>query len=289
MAETVQPDPAIPPNEPEVRSPAATPLPSHSEEEQEAGGRMSFFEHLVELRKRIVTSLAAIGGGMLIGFLISDKTINFIVNPILIALRKQHLEDRLYYASPATPISFYISLSLYIGIVIAMPVVLYQVWLFVAPGLYKHERRAVLSFVISSMFLFLCGIAFGYYVMLPQVLNFLIGFGERLPLKPLVTIDEYFDFVLIVLVGLGVIFELPVVIFILSLFGIVTPKFLIKNFRYAMLIITIVAAVVTPTPDATTMLIFMAPMVALYFVGVLVSYMVLRNKRAKALAAGEAH
>jgi len=288
MAESSQPDPALPP-----QSPAGTghtpPAPASGGEEEEPGGRMSFFEHLVELRKRIITSIAAIGIGMLIGFLISDKTINFIVNPILTALRKQHLEDRLYYASPATPISFYISLSLYIGIVIAMPVVLYQVWLFVAPGLYKHERRAVLGFVISSMFLFLCGLAFGYYVMLPQVLNFLINFGERLPLRPLVTIDEYFSFVLVVLVGLGVIFELPVLIFILSLFGIVTPKFLLKNFRYAMLIITIVAAIVTPTPDATTMLIFMAPMIALYFVGVLVSYMVLRNKRAKALAAGEAN
>jgi sec-independent protein translocase protein TatC len=307
MAETSQPDPAIPPDNPAdagaaapsspESAPTSTPTsiptsassPTGIENNEEPGGRMSFFEHLVELRKRIVTSLAAIGVGMLIGFLISDKTINFIVNPILVALRKQHLEDRLYYASPATPISFYISLSLYIGIVIAMPVVLYQIWLFVAPGLYKHERRAVLGFVVSSMLLFLCGIAFGYYVMLPQVLNFLIGFGEHLPLKPLVTIDEYFSFVLIVLVGLGVIFELPVLIFILSLFGIVTPKFLLKNFRYAMLIITIVAAIVTPTPDATTMLIFMAPMVALYFVGVLVSYMVLRNKRSKALAAGEAH
>ena len=288
MAESSQPDPSRPPNAPSNAGGAAAPTPANQEEE-EPGGRMSFFDHLVELRKRIITSIAAIGVGMLVGFIISDKTINFIVNPILVALRKQHLEDRLYYASPATPISFYISLSLYIGIVIAMPVVLYQIWLFVAPGLYRHERRAVLSFVISSMFLFLCGIAFGYYVMLPQVLNFLISFGEHLPLKPLVTIDEYFSFVLIVLVGLGVIFELPVVIFILSVFGIVTPKFLMRNFRYAMLIITIVAAIVTPTPDATTMLIFMAPMVALYFVGVLVSYMVLRNKRAKALAAGAAH
>jgi len=287
-AETSQPDPSLPPNAPSNTGGAVAPSPANQEED-EPGGRMSFFDHLVELRKRIITSIAAIGVGMLVGFIISDKTINFIVNPILVALRKQHLEDRLYYASPATPISFYISLSLYIGIVIAMPVVLYQIWLFVAPGLYRHERRAVLSFVISSMFLFLCGIAFGYYVMLPQVLNFLISFGEHLPLKPLVTIDEYFSFVLIVLVGLGVIFELPVVIFILSVFGIVTPKFLMRNFRYAMLIITIVAAIVTPTPDATTMLIFMAPMVALYFVGVLVSYMVLRNKRAKALAAGAAH
>ena len=273
MAASSQPDPALPPN-------AA---------DEDAGGRMSFFEHLVELRKRIITSLGAIGVGMIVGFTIANHAINFIVQPILAALRAHHLEDRLYYPSPATPVSLYITLSLYIGIVLAMPVVLYQVWLFVAPGLYKHERRAVMGFVVSSMFLFLCGIAFGYYVMLPEILNFLIGFGSYLPLKPLITINEYFDFILVVLVGLGVIFELPVLIFILSLFGIVTPKFLLKNFRYAMLIITIVAAIVTPTPDATTMLIFMAPMVALYFVGVLVSYMVLRNKRARDLAAREAH
>jgi sec-independent protein translocase protein TatC len=273
MAASSQPNPVAPPRA----------------GEDDAGGRMSFFEHLVELRKRLITSVAAIGAGMVIGFLVANHAINFIVQPILAALRAHHLEDRLYYPSPATPISLYISLSLYIGIVIAMPVVLYQIWLFVAPGLYKHERRAVMGFVVSSMFLFLCGIAFGYYVMLPQVLSFLIGFATDLPLKPLIAINEYFDFILVVLVGLGVIFELPVLIFILSLFGIVTPRFLLRNFRYAMLIITIVAAIVTPTPDATTMLIFMAPMVALYFVGVFVSYMVLRNKRAKALAAGEAH
>ncbi|HUJ29998.1 MAG TPA: twin-arginine translocase subunit TatC [Candidatus Acidoferrum sp.] len=258
-------------------------------EEEEAGARMSFFDHLVELRKRIINSLLAIGAGMLVGFAVSNHVISFVVQPMLKALRDHHLEDRLYYPSPATPITLYINLGLYIGIVIAMPFVLYQIWLFVAPGLYKHERRAVMGFVVSSMVLFLCGIAFGYYIMLPQVLSFLIGFANYMPLKPLISINEYFDFILIVLIGLGVIFELPVLIFILSLFGIVTPKFLMKNFRYAMLIITIVAAVVTPTPDATTMLIFMAPMVLLYFVGVFVSYMVLRKKRARALAAGEAH
>jgi sec-independent protein translocase protein TatC len=260
-----------------------------SAEREEPGARMSFFEHLVELRKRIISSLIAIGVGMVIGFAVANPVINFVIHPMLISLRAHHLEDRLYYPSPATPISLYINLSLYVGIVIAMPFVLYQVWLFVAPGLYKHERRAVAGFVVSSMCLFLCGMAFGYYIMLPQVLNFLISFADRLPLKPLISINEYFDFILIVLVGLGVIFELPVLIFILSLFGIVTPKFLLKNFRYAMLIITLVAAIVTPTPDATTMLIFMAPMILLYFVGVLVSYMVLRKKRARELAAGAAH
>ena len=139
-----------------------------------------------------------------------------------------------------------INLGLYLGVVLAMPFVLYQIWLFVAPGLYKHERNAVAGFIFSSMVLFLAGIAFGYYVMLPQTLGFLIRFATDGPVKPLISINEYFDLILIVLVGLGVIFELPVLIFILSLFGIVTPKFLLKNFRYAMLIITVVAAVVTP-------------------------------------------
>jgi sec-independent protein translocase protein TatC len=264
-------------------------LPPAPTEQEEAGARMSFFDHLVELRKRIIYSLMAIGGGMVIGLLAAKHVIDFIVQPMLVALRAHHLEDRLYYPSPATPISLYINLGLYVGVVIAMPFVLYQIWLFVAPGLYKHERRAVAGFVVSSMLLFVCGMAFGYYIMLPQVLSFLISFANSLPLSPLISVSEYFDFILIVLVGLGVIFELPVLIFILSLFGIVTPKFLLRNFRYAMLIITIVAAVVTPTPDATTMLIFMAPMVLLYFIGVFVSYMVLRKKRARNLAAGEAH
>jgi sec-independent protein translocase protein TatC len=107
--------------------------------------------------------------------------------------------------------------------------------------------------------------------------------------RPLINYNEYFELILIILVGLGVIFELPVLIFILSLFGIVTTKFLLKNFRYAMLLITIVAAVVTPTPDATTMLVFMAPMILLYFIGVLVSYVVLRRKESQKLADGEAH
>ena len=122
------------------------------------------------------------------------------------------------------------------------------------------------------MFLFLCGIAFAYFILLPQMLHFLIGFAYDGPVKPLISINEYFSLILIVLIGLGLIFELPVLIFILSLFGIVTPKFLLKNFRYAMLIITVAAAIITPTPDATTMLIFMAPMIVLYFVGVFVSY-----------------
>lgn len=252
--------------------------------EEEAGGRMSFFEHLVELRKRLINSLLSIGAGMIVGLLVSKRMINFITEPMQHALAANHLDVNLYYNNPAGYISLYINLGLYLGIALAMPYVLYQVWMFVAPGLYKHERRAAAGFVVSSMILFLCGVAFGYFILLPQMLTFLIGFANDGPIKPLISINEYFNLILVVLIGLGVIFELPTLIFILSLFGIVTPKFLLKNFRYAMVIITVVAAIVTPTPDATTMLIFMAPMILLYFVGVFVSYMVLRNKRAKAAA-----
>jgi len=253
--------------------------------EQEAGGKMSFFEHLVDLRKRIINSAIAIAVGAMVGVAVSQKVIGFIVRPMQDALRKMNLEDKLIYTSPTGYINMIITLGIYLGVVLAAPVVLYQVWLFIAPGLYKHERRAVSSFVFFSMFLFLAGIAFGYYVMLPYILNFLIGLQG--PFKPLISINEYFDFILIVLLGLGLVFELPVLIFFLALFNIVTPKFLWKNLRYAILIIAVVAAIITPTPDATTMLVFMAPMVALYFIGIAVAALVVRRKAKAAAIAGE--
>jgi sec-independent protein translocase protein TatC len=203
---------------------------------EESGGQMTFFEHLTELRKRIINSLYAIGIGAFIGVYISPKVIRFINEP----------------------------------------------------ALYKHERSAVTGFLFSTVFLFLAGIAFGYFVTLPYMLRFLVGFQQfGGSVAPLLSINEYFDLILIVLLGLGLVFELPILIFFLTLFGIVTPKFLWSNFRYAIAIIAIVAAIITPTPDAQTMLIFMAPMVGLYFVGIAVSAVVLRNKK-KRLAAESA-
>jgi sec-independent protein translocase protein TatC len=262
------------------QSDLSTPAP-----EQEPGGKMSFFEHLVDLRKRLINSAIAIVIGAGIGVTISQKAMDFISRPMQEALRKQHLEDKLIYTSPAGLINIIITFGIYIGVVLAAPFVLYQVWLFIAPGLYKHERKAVTTFIFSSVVLFLAGISFGYFVMLPYMLNFLIGFQG--PFRPLISINEYFDFILIVLLGLGIIFELPVLIFFLALFGIVTPKFLWKNLRYAILIIAIVAAIVTPTPDATTMLVFMAPMVALYFIGIGVAALVVRNKAKRAAMADQ--
>jgi len=252
---------------------------------EEPGGAMTFFEHLSELRKRIVNSLISIGIGAAIGWFLAPHFVNWIVKPMTDALKQAHLDPKLVYSHPAGFLNLLITLSIYLGIVIASPWILYQVWLFVAPALYKHERSAITGFLFSTVFLFLAGIAFGYFISLPYVLRFLISFQG--PVVPLINIDEYFDLILMVLLGLGLVFELPVLIFFLSLFGIVTPKFLMKNFRYAILVIAILAAILTPTPDATTMLVFMAVLVALYFVGVAVSWVVVR-RRERRLAPAEA-
>jgi sec-independent protein translocase protein TatC len=252
------------------------------EGDENGAGKMSFFEHLVELRKRIIHSLLAVGIGVVAGFFVAEKAIGFLVKPMVAALHDAHLADKLVYTNPTGFVVVLIHTGFYLGFVLASPYVLYQVWLFIAPGLYRHERRGVLTFVISATLLFLAGMAFAYWIMLPYVLKFLISFQG--PFTPLISINEYFDLILIVLIGLGLIFELPVLIFFLSLFGIVTPRFLWTNARYAILIITIIAAIVTPSPDATTMLIFMAPMVLLYFAGIGVSYLVVRRKRMAAIA-----
>jgi sec-independent protein translocase protein TatC len=266
--------------------PDSEPNTQNATSPEEPAGAMTFFEHLSELRKRIINSLVSVAVGAAIGWFAAPHFIGWITKPMLKALADAGLKEQLYYTHPAGYLSLLISLSIYLGIVIASPWILYQIWLFVAPALYKHERSAITGFLFSTVFLFLAGIAFGYFVSLPYVLRFLTSFKG--PVVPLMSVNEYFDFILLVLLGLGLVFELPVLIFILTLFGIVTPRFLLNNFRYAILIITILAAVLTPTPDALTMLIFMGVLVALYFVGVGVSWMVVRRRERRLAATAEA-
>lgn len=260
--------------------PDASPDTSIAGRLEEAGGQMTFFEHLSELRKRIINSLYAIGIGAFVGVYLSQHFIRFITKPMTDALSAAGLQPRLVFTHPAGYLNMVITLGVYLGIVLASPVVLYQVWLFVAPALYKHERSAITGFLFSTVFLFLSGIAFGYFVTLPYVLRFLVSFqGNVGPIKPMITVNEYFDLVLLILLSLGIVFELPILIFFLTLFGLVTPQFLWRNSRYAILIIAVVAAIVTPTPDATTMLVFMLPMIGLYFIGIAVSAVVVSRKR----------
>ncbi len=264
------------PNQPDPREASADSEEHHS--------KMSFFEHLTELRKRLIHSLVAIGLGLCVGLYFSDRAYEIIIRPMHKALQAAKMQDQLVYLSPMTPIHLYITVGLYIGLLLALPYVFYQLWLFVAPGLYRHERRAAVTFLFSSVLLFLAGTAFAYFVMLPMSLSFLLSITPRTGYSPMLTMDGSLDLILVILVGLGLVFQLPILIFFLSLFGIVTPKFLWRNFRYAVLLIAIVAAVVTPTTDALTMTIFMAPMMVLYLLGIGVSAMVARKRRARQMA-----
>jgi sec-independent protein translocase protein TatC len=257
--------------------------------QEEPGAQMTFFEHLVELRKRIINSLLAVVVGAAVGWFIAPHFIGVMAKPMQKALSDAGLEPRLIVTHPAGYLNLLITTSIYIGIVIASPWVLYQIWLFVAPALYKRERSAITGFLFSTVFLFLAGIAFGYFISLPYVLHFLVKISLQGPVKPFIDISQYFDLILLILLGLGLVFELPVLIFFLSLFGIVTPQFLIKNFRYALLVITILAAVLTPTPDALTMVLFMLVLVGLYFIGVAVSWVVVRKRNRRLATAAEAH
>ncbi|MBI1737630.1 MAG: twin-arginine translocase subunit TatC [Acidobacteria bacterium] len=251
-------------------------MPADSNEDTTS--KMSFFDHLTELRQRILYSVIAIAGGLCVGLYFADDAFLILAKPMLAALRAANLADKLIYTSPLGPIQLYITVGLYLGFVLASPFVLHQLWLFLAPGLYRHERRAVITFLCSSVLLFLAGTAFGYFVLLPMTLQFLVSIPG--PFTAMISINEYFDMTLVILLGLGLVFQLPILVFFLTLFRIVTPAFLWNNFRYAVLVIAILAAIVTPTTDILTMMIFMAPMLVLYLLSIGVSAAVV-SKRAK--------
>jgi sec-independent protein translocase protein TatC len=159
-----------------------------------------------------------------------------------------------------------IKISFFGAILLMYPYIMYQVWAFVAPGLYRHERRLALPFIIFTTLFFGLGVAFAYYIAVPFAGTFLMSFGAEF--VQMITIEKYMDFLTTMMLGLGIVFEIPMLIFILSKLGIVTPRFLMKNFRYAILIIFVVAAVITPTGDPINLMVFSAPMILLYLLGV---------------------
>lgn len=235
---------------------------------------MSLMEHLDELRRRIVHSAAYLAVGFVVAYVFHERLYFMVQEP----LDKLHI--KLNYTHPMDPLNLYLQVSLIGGAILASPFILYQVWLFVAPGLYQRERRFVVPFMAATVTLFLAGASFGYFYVLPGALKILIvDFGKDF--NPIVTIEEYTGFFLSIILGLGISFELPVLIFFLSLFGIVTPKFLWNNIRYAILAIFVVAAIITPSPDPWTMCIYAIPMLALYVLGIGVSWWVKRGRNKK--------
>ena len=233
---------------------------------------MTLMQHLDELRKRIVRSAIFLALGFIAAWTFHDRFVGFIQAPL------NRIGKKLVFTHPMDPLNLDLQVSLVAGAILASPFILYQVWLFIAPGLYKKEKRFVVPFMAATVGLFLTGASFGYFYVLPGALQILIvDFGHNF--TPMVTIEEYIGFFLSIILGLGISFELPILIFFLALFGIVSPRFLWKNIRYAILAVFIVAACICPSPDPWTMCIYAIPMLVLYLVGIAVAWRVHPSRR----------
>ncbi len=230
--------------------------------------RMTLIEHLEELRKRIMWSFVAVFVGFLVCWYWAQPIFAWLAVPITQFLPAG---DKLAFTGLVDPFMLYMKVALLAGIFVASPVILWQFWLFVSPALYRHERTIVVPFVVFTTVFFLAGGYFGYKIAFPMVVKFLLSVGQDF--RQVVTINEYFAMASKVILGLGLVFELPVLIMVLARFGIVTAGFLLKYFRYAVLVIFIIAAVITPTPDIPTQCVFALPMIALYLLGVLVAWL----------------
>jgi sec-independent protein translocase protein TatC len=258
----------------------AEPEPSAELEERRLGS-MSLLQHLEELRKRILYSLASVGICFGVGWYFWDAIYAQMRKPIEQALSQHHLPTELGFLNPTDPFNMSLKIALISGIFIASPFLLYQVWMFISPGLYRHEKRFIVPFLFLSVGLFLSGGAFGFKIVFPVALDFLIDTGTRAGLKPMITITEYMTLFLTVILGLAIIFELPIVLGFAGMMGVVNAKFLIKHIRGAVLIFFIVAAVLTPTTDILNMTIYAAPMILLYILSIGIVWFVHPSQRRK--------
>ncbi|MGA2117428.1 MAG: twin-arginine translocase subunit TatC [Bryobacteraceae bacterium] len=254
-----------------------------SDDEEEHMLRMSFLEHLEELRTRLIRALIGVGVAFGVSLTFSNQLWDFVRQPALQALTTLHINPPdLVQISPMEGFTIiWFKLPVVCSIFLSFPWLLYQVWAFVSPGLYKKERRFAVPFILTSAGLFLSGGFFAYFVIFRYGLTFLLGIGLTEGVRPMVSITEYFDLFVNVMLGVSVVFELPIIIFFLTLLRIVTPGFLIRHSRYAILIIFIIAAVVTPTPDVFNMMLFALPMCLLFYVGIFAGYLLILRREGR--------
>lgn len=248
--------------------------------EEESMLRMSFLEHLEELRTRIIRALMGLAVAFILSLTFCNQLWLIVRAPAKDALMQLGVNPpNLVQITPMEVFSIvWVKLPLLTSVFLASPWVLWQVWGFISPGLYRKERRLAAPFILASAGLFVTGGLFAYLVAFRYGLVFLLGIGRGLDIAPMVTVSEYFDLFVNVTLGVGLVFELPVLIFFLTLLRLASPRFLLEHSRYAILLIVVVAAIVTPTPDIFNLLIFAVPMVLLYFVGVFASYLLVLKR-----------
>ena len=282
--EGVTSEPALP----AVRTPPPPPPPptveDEEEEDEEEGGmlRMSFMEHLEELRSRILKALMGVGVAFIVSLTFTNTLWRIVSAPAIDALKHLHYTPTLVQITPMETFTIvWFKMPLLVSLFIGSPWVLYQVWAFISPGLYKKERNWAVPFILTTTGLFITGGLFAYFVAFRYGLEFLLGIGRDINITPMVSINEYFDLFVNVILGVAIVFEMPVVIFFLTLLRIASPRFLLRNSRYAILAIVVLAAIVTPTPDVFNLMLFALPMCALFFVGVFASYLLVMKREGR--------
>ncbi|MBI5376366.1 MAG: twin-arginine translocase subunit TatC [Candidatus Schekmanbacteria bacterium] len=240
--------------------------------DETAPGEMTFLEHLEELRKRVIHILIMIIAGFVVCYIFSEQLFHFLVNPVLSALPQ---DKKLVFTSPYQPFAIYIKVAMIMGCFFTFPGILYETWKFVAPGLYKNERRYTLLFLTMTIVFFVGGALFGYSMVLPYCYKFLIGYGSDF--TPMLTINDALSSVTWLLFAFGMAFELPVVILILAKMGIVSLETLKKGRSYIILLIFVFAAIITPTPDLVTQTAVAIPMYLLYELSIILIKLFIRK------------
>lgn len=224
---------------------------------------MGFFDHLEELRRRIFVCLIAVFLLFFVAWAWAPDLFEILAKPVRKVLPPG---QNLSYTTLTEPFLMYFRVALLAAVIAASPIILWQLWLFIAPALYRREKKYVLPFILAGVFFFLGGCAFGYFEAFPLVVGFLVGVGKNF--NAVITINEYLSTATKIIVGLGICFETPILIFFLARMGIVSEKWLLAKFKYAVLVIFVIAAIITPTPDVATQCVFALPMIGLYLLGI---------------------
>jgi len=243
--------------------------------EADGTSRMSFLEHLEELRKRLVYSLYALLVGCGISFFFAVRLTHYLESYLTAQ------GGKLIYTELTGGFMFYFKVGALAGVILAAPAIFWQFWMFVAPGLYQKEKRIAIPFVLSVSTLFGSGVAFAHKVAIPSMLKFFGSFENQwIDMRP--NASDAFDFYVLMVFAFGIVFQMPILVYFLARFGIVTARWMWKNFRYAILIIFIIAAIATPTADPVNQTIFAAPMIILYLISIVVAWVFQKKKPAGA-------
>jgi len=269
--------PALPvPSDPDHEEPINEPL--EESDGDGSGGRMSFLDHLDELRKRLVVAVSSVLIGFLLAFAFIQPMVRFVMEPLVALLPDP--DTGFIYTEPTEAFFLYIKVAAVVGLILAMPVMLLQFWRFVAPGLYGHEKKFAIPFVSMSTFFFVGGCLFAHYFLFPVAWEFLGGFStDLMTFTP--RIAPTFSLYIRLVLACGVVFQMPTLVFFTARVGLVNARFLIRNTKYAILIIFVIAAVLTPTGDPVTLTLMAAPMLVLYGLSIIIAWAVAPRRQSE--------